>query len=201
LSAFLREFRLFTGFRGGRFLRRFSHPLFQEWSAKAMKNATRVHQRGFSLVEVAVATMLFSMGLGSLSIMLMTAVHGTTESRHQTMAAMQADSLAEMVVMSSDAYGHYVYDNELYTGQCAAENCASSEVAAANLIDWQDRLSRELPGGTGLVCRDSTPDDGSDADPLCDGNGALVVKIFWSEPGHSDAENKQQMRVVSRLAW
>ena len=36
-----------------------------------------------------------------------------------------------------------------------------------------------LPGGTGLVCRDSSPSDGTPGSPRCDGNGMLVVKVFW----------------------
>ena len=166
-----------------------------------MNGARRILQCGFSLVEVTVATMLFSMGLGSLSIMLMSAVHGTSEARHQTVAAMQADSLAEMIAMSSDAYGHLVNPVQPYRGQCPGEICTESDLATTNLHDWQNQVSRELPGGVGLVCRDSSPDDGSDTDPACDGNGALVVKIFWSEPGHSGSENKEHLRVVTRLAW
>ena len=49
---------------------------------------------------------------------------------------------------------------------------------------WSGTLGRELPTGTGVVCLDSTPDDGSAADPACSGaGGMLAVKVFWSERG------------------
>ncbi|MBT8048883.1 MAG: hypothetical protein HKN57_00630 [Xanthomonadales bacterium] len=165
-----------------------------------MNASKRRSDRGFSLVEVAVATTLFSMGLGGLSIMLLTAIHGTTEATHQTVATVQASSLAEMIAMSSDAYGHFVDPVEFNPYQCTGE-CPGNSLASANFLDWQNLISRKLPGGTGLVCRDSTPNDGSNTNPSCDGSGALVVKIFWSEPAHANALDAAPMRVVSRLAW
>ena len=144
-------------------------------------------QCGFSLVELAVASALFSMGLGSLSIMLLTAVHGTAEARNQTMASVQASSLAEMIALSSDAYGHHIFPD--------------GDIAATDFATWQNQLRDQLPGGEGLVCRDSTPDDGNSADPSCDGHGVMVVKIFWTEPSHENSGEVGQQRVVSRLAW
>ena len=40
------------------------------------------------------------------------------------------------------------------------------------------------PGGSGVVCLDATPDDGSTGSSACDGAGTmLAVKVFWSERG------------------
>ena len=41
-----------------------------------------------------------------------------------------------------------------------------------------------MPGGSGVVCIDNTPDDGTPAAPGCDGIGTMmVVKVFWTEKG------------------
>ena len=148
----------------------------------------RIFQSGFSLVELSVAMAVFSMGLGSLSMMLLTAIYGTTEARHQTVATIQVSSLAEMIAMSSDAYGHYIHPPD-------------SDMAIGNINFWQTQLRNELPGGDGLVCRDSTPDDGNSGDPSCDGSGGVVIKVFWAESRHEDPEDSGQRRLVSRLPW
>lgn len=48
-------------------------------------------------------------------------------------------------------------------------------------INWRAQVAATLPGGTGVICLDSTPDDGdSQATPGCDGVGVLyVVKVWW----------------------
>ena len=39
----------------------------------------------------------------------------------------------------------------------------NEQLASIDLNHWQGELARELPRGSGLVCRDSTPDDGHSA--------------------------------------
>lgn len=156
---------------------------------------------GFSLIEVTIAAAIFSMGLGGLSLLLLTAVMGTAEASHQTIAATRASSLAEMIAMNSAASGHYV--NPLpNAGPClVGDACGNELLASVDLNHWQRELARELPRGSGLVCRDSTPDDGHSADPACDGSGNLVVKVFWLETQHQDDEDGGLRRLVSRLPY
>jgi type IV pilus assembly protein PilV len=166
-----------------------------------MSKNTQGFQSGFSMIELALATAVFSMGLGSLSMMMLVSVQGTAEARHRTVATTQAYSLAEMIAMQSDAYGHYIDPLGAGAFDCNEDFCRSEALAAANMAAWKMQLSREVPGSYGLVCRDSTPNDGSASDPACDGNGALVIKVFWTESRHEKAEDGGQRRVVSRLPW
>jgi type IV pilus assembly protein PilV len=157
--------------------------------------------KGFSLIELSMAMAIFSMGLGGLSLMLLVAVKGTTSADHQTIANMHSSSLAEMILMNSDAVGHYI--NPL-PGQLAAcigadQSCSQDELAAGFMADWEAQLGADLPNGTGLVCLDATPDDGHADMPSCDGAGGTVIKVFWQES--SDGENKavSEHRIVSQL--
>jgi len=159
------------------------------------------YQSGFSMIELALATAVFSMGLGSLSMMMLASVQGTAEARHRTVATTQAYSLAEMIALQSDAFGHYVDPLGPGAFDCYENLCRAEALAAADMAAWKRRLSREVPGAYGLVCRDSTPDDGSASDPACDGSGALVIKVFWTESHHEKAADGGQRRVVSRLPW
>ena len=159
-------------------------------------------QRGFSLIELSVATAIYSLGLGSLSLMLLLSVHGTSAARFETTASIQAASLAELILMNSDAAGHYVYPAEPGAAGCdPTVFCSTEEMAAWQLQTWRGRLAGELPGGQGLVCRDSTPDDGDAGTAACDGNGAHVVKVFWALPGGASDQGEDSGRQVLQLPW
>jgi len=156
-------------------------------------------ESGFSLIEVIIAAAIFSTGLGGLSLLLLTAVMGTAEASHQTIASTRASSLAEMIAMNSAASGHYINPLPGAEPCMVGDDCSSEQMASADLDHWLGELARELPGGSGLVCRDSTPDDGHSANPACDGTGNLVVKVFWMETHHQGDEGGGLRRLVTRL--
>ena len=153
--------------------------------------------RGFSLVELSVATAIYSMGLGSLSLVMLLAVQGTSEARFETTAAVQLSSLAEMILMNSDATGHYALFSGSGVSACdLGHACSVEEMAAWQLETWRGRLASELPGGSGLVCRDRTPDDGDADDAGCDGEGNAVIKVFWRPAADTEgAPNRQVLRL------
>ena len=158
-------------------------------------------ESGFSLIEVIVAAAIFSTGLGGLSLLLLTAVMGTAEAGHQTFASTRATSLAEMIAMNSAATGHYINPLQQAEPCMVGENCSGEQLASADINQWLVELARELPRGSGLVCRDSTPDDGHSADSACDGTGNLVVKVFWVETRQHDDEDGGLRRLVTRLPY
>jgi len=157
-------------------------------------------QKGFSLVELTVATAIYSMGLGSLSLMLLLAVQGTSEARMETTAAIQAGSLAEMILLTSDAAGHYAFPPGPDASLCdPAVGCSVQEMAAWQLDTWRRRLAAELPSGQGLVCHDATPHDGDVENAACSGEGDRVIKIFWEQPPSASDSNASPTRNVLRL--
>ncbi len=159
----------------------------------------KLHESGFSLIEVLIAAAIFSTGLGGLSMLLLTAVMGTAEASHQTIASTRASSLAEMISMNSAASGHYINPLPGASACVIGEYCSGEQLASADFNHWLGELTHELPMGSGLVCRDSTPDDGHSADPACDGIGSLVIKVFWMETRHLNDEDGGLRRLVARL--
>ena len=143
-------------------------------------------QSGFSLIELSVATAVYSMGLGGMALMLLLALRGTTGARLDMVAAMHAGSLAETIAMTSDAAGHFLTATADAASCDAGQACSLEEMAAAGLASWRRRLAEDLPRGAGLVCRDGTPDDGDAASPACDGAGGRVIKVFWEMPAAED---------------
>ena len=133
--------------------------------------------------------------------MMLTSVHGSVAAQNQTAAAMQASSLAELILMNPASTGHYFYPTMENGGNCfSTEACSSAAWAAGNLARWQQELEQSLAGATGLVCRDATPEDGHATDPACDGNGRTLVKVFWFEPGHMDDDDQGRRRFVLPVA-
>lgn len=62
--------------------------------------------------------------------------------------------------------------------------CSPAQMAALDYWVWSNTLANQLPVGKGVVCLDSTPDDGTATQPACDGTGSgFAVKVFWSERG------------------
>lgn len=64
--------------------------------------------------------------------------------------------------------------------------CTALEMAQTDMYEWTgndaDSISTKLPAGQGVVCRDSTPDDGSPIAPACDNNGIVyAIKIWWTD--------------------
>ena len=163
-----------------------------------MQRCKAAGQSGFSLIELCVATAVYSMGLGGMALMLLLALRGTTGAQLDMVAAMHAASLAETIAMTSDAAGHYLAATTDAASCDAGQACSLEELAAAGLASWRRRLAEDLPRGAGLVCRDGTPEDGDAAGPACDGTGGRVIKVFWDAPA-ADDDTQGKGRHVLRL--
>jgi prepilin-type N-terminal cleavage/methylation domain-containing protein len=159
----------------------------------------RRHQGGFSLVELTVATALFSLGMGSLSLLYLLSVQGMLEARLQTTAVTHADSLTEMVLMAPDARERFIRPASNSGVNCSHSNlCTPEQIADSFMESWQAQLENVLPHGGGTVCRDSTPFDGSTGNFACDGTGDAVVKVVWREFTSKDGSPVPH-RLVSTL--
>jgi len=90
---------------------------------------------------------------------------------------------------------------------CTSAVCTAEELARFEVRRWRDALAGTLPQGQGIVCIDSTPDDGDPSNWLCDDTGDVVaIKIGWLEQAAAGAEqggtllNTERQRLVVRLA-
>lgn len=136
-------------------------------------------QSGFSLLEVLLAATLMSTGLAGLAALMMAALGGTLEATYRGKALLFAQSMAGTIQIAPSAGAAFLAPDN--TAACpVGTSCAPGQFASSAVKEWRVRISEELPEGLGLVCLDSTPADGTAAEPFCDGSGPLVVKVFWS---------------------
>jgi type IV pilus assembly protein PilV len=61
-----------------------------------------------------------------------------------------------------------------------------------DLYLWNQANASLLPSGQGVVCLDSTPNDGTPAAPACDGvaGANLAVKIWWDDDRSGSATQR-----------
>jgi type IV pilus assembly protein PilV len=152
---------------------------------------------GFSLIEMLVATTVFSVGMSGMAALMLSAAGGMAEAEFESLAHLQADAMAATLQLSPLALEHLA--NPPQSAPLCFENdfCTDLDWAIGQYLLWRTRISQELPGGAGTVCRDSTPNDGDAGSPECDGSGPVVTKVFWEEPRHAhDADGGVRRAVV-----
>ncbi len=186
---------------------------------------------GFSLVEVLVALVIFSTGLLGLIQLHMNALMLQNDSQVRATASLlvadMADRIranpAEALLGTSSAYNNpdrSIAETPACLGLSdqGAENDSSCDATAMalfdfyewqNLIagstssDWHPASAATLPSASGVVCIDSTPEDGTPATPACDGvvsvtdRPVYAIKLWWTERKDSGSTLQQHTMSVS----
>jgi type IV pilus assembly protein PilV len=154
----------------------------------------RSRERGDTLIEVLVAILVLSFGLLSLVALLANSLKLTSTSNYRTIAAEQATSMAEEMRANTFKLPSYMSTTgptaTVATTCYKAAGCVPDSMLKMQTALWQERLAALLPGGTGLVCRDSTAASRAVNDSTCDGSGPMVVKICWDESSRIQASGR-----------
>lgn len=152
-------------------------------------------QSGFSLLEVLLAVTVMSSGLAGLAALMMAALGGTADAVRQGQATLLARSMIGSLQIAPGAPASFV--SATTSSACSiGQTCAPDQFAATEISEWRSQIAARLPNGSGLVCRDSSPWDGSAAEPSCDGSGPLVVKVFWSGSLSTQPSENRQVQVL-----
>lgn len=146
-------------------------------------------QAGFTLIEVLVTLVIFAFGMLGVAGLQMVSLSNLDSAQFRSVASLKANEMAERIrANNGTAYdGVPGADNKCRTAHYSSRNavpstCTPAQMAADDVWDWNTELADRLPAGSGLVCIDSTPDDGKPGAPACDGLGqALAVKVWWTE--------------------
>jgi len=179
----------------------------------SLKHPRVSRQRGFTLMEMLVAVLLF--GIGLLGVVGLNAVSLASSyvAGTRTVANELTTDMADRMRANRDAA--YAAAGSRYSDLAPVDNscramyisrlnvapavCTTTQMAEDDLKDWADQVARILPGGVGVVCMDSTPVDGVSGAAACDGVGNVyAIKVFWNERG-ARGEDVRNMRFSSAV--
>lgn len=164
---------------------------------------TRRNVHGFTMIEVLVAIVILAIGLlGAAGLQAFALKNNHSASLRLTVTSLATDMMDRMrsnyQAVSAGNYNKSAVSD--YTTAVAACNttagCTPQERAQNDLYEWQQRVAATLPNGVGIVCLDSTPNDGaSSAAPACDNTGTTlyVVKIWWTDDRSRTASATPQL--------
>ena len=138
---------------------------------------------GYALLEALVAVVVASGGFIGAARMQTAGMSLSNSAQSRQKATLLGYQMTDRIRANRAGFdaGHYNPDPG-DTG-CLSTGCATpAALAAADVGEWLADVAA-LPLGTGKVCRDSTPNDGTPAAPVCDNapGAAIAVKIWWTD--------------------
>jgi type IV pilus assembly protein PilV len=144
---------------------------------------------GFTMLEVMIAIVVIAFGLLGLAGLQAFSLKNNQSASLRVAATMLAADMVDRMKANFQGViaGEYNKPNPADYGTAVpgcltTSGCTPQELAQNDLREWADRIAAALPNANGIVCLDSTPNDGADqANPACDNAGATlyVIKIWW----------------------
>ena len=148
--------------------------------------ARRAPVRGVVLIESMISVLLLSLCALAYAALQLRGLSANTSAMWRSKAALLSYEMADRmranrVGVTAGSYNSLTTPSAV--NDCGAvSSCTPARMAALDYSQWSASIGIQLPSGSGVVCLDSTPDDGTTDAPACDGTGtAFAVKVFWRE--------------------
>lgn len=139
------------------------HSTLQKWDS----------ERGFTLLEVMIALVIFSIGLLGLAGLQSRGLQSNTTAQYRTTAIIEAYDMADRIRANPAGVANNRYDNlnnptPPAGPDCFANTCDDAQIAQLDYFEWLNNLQNALPSGYGTVT----------------GNGAgtpFTITVMWDE--------------------
>ena len=169
--------------------------------------ATKRISSGFTLLEVLIALLVFSLGLLGMAGLLMVAVKTNHSAYLRTQASFLAQSMADRMRANTPRVWTGDYSTTYPTGDtdpCASgAACSRADVATRDKAIWSTQISDLLPNATAVIaCTPNagvtiTTDEARNGAPY---SGLCDVRISWSE-SNLDRNAADTAPVTETFAW
>lgn len=155
-----------------------------------IRSVTKLRQRGrgVGMIEALISVLLLSVCALSYAALQARGLSSNTSAMWRSKAALLSADMADrmranQVGVTGGAY-RSLSSVTAVTDCGTTSSCTPARMALLDHYQWNNLLADALPGGSGVVCIDASPDDGTASAPNCDGGGAAyAIKVFWSERG------------------
>lgn len=151
-----------------------------------MKTA-RTHPRiarGFTLIEVLISLLVFSLGILGLVAMQATAVRLATDARDRAIATFMADQLlARMLISDSTTAATFAHQA---TGTTACSP-SGAESAHATVVGWLAEVAQQLPKASSTL-QQIVVDVAT---------GQVTVRLCWQNGG----DPPRSLSVTNQVQW
>lgn len=110
--------------------------------------------KGFSLLEVMIAMVIFAVGLLGLAGMQAIALENSFESSSRNQAIILAYSMSDRMMANRQAQDAYLISNNTTLSvntTCTAAYCDSKQIVAYDHAQWKQNLSQQLLSGSGDI--------------------------------------------------
>jgi type IV pilus assembly protein PilV len=150
---------------------------------------TRRRNQGFSLLEVLVAVVVFSVGLMGMAGLLMVSVRTNHSSYLRSQAGFLAQSMADRMRANMPALWTNAY-NLAYpvtgTANACSTGCTITEVVTRDSVLWSNSLRQFLPAPTARIgcvlnAGASVPSNPTLIVNRAPYNGLCTITITWAE--------------------
>ena len=147
--------------------------------------------RGIALFEALVAVLLLSLSALAYAALQMRGLSTNSSALWRSKAVQLTQEMSDRMRSNQQGVGGGAYNSLLTPGtapSCGGSStaCTPTQMAQLDYSVWSTAVASALPGGSGVVCLDSSPDDGVAGAPACDGTaGTFAVKVFWTERGEN----------------
>ncbi len=140
-------------------------------------------QGGYVLLEALIAVVIAAVGFIGAARMQTFGLAMNNSAQARQKAILLGYQMADRIRANQAGVTVHAYDSPVAGATACladASGCTPVQLAAADMAEWQTEIAAQLPGATGVVCIDSTPDDGTFDAPQCDGVGSIIaVKLWW----------------------
>lgn len=183
-------------------------------------NPSTARDRGFTMLETLISILILSFGLLGIAGIYVAGVQNNKSANLRTLATQQAYDIADRMranlaglTVPLPAMPYYHLPTAALNASCyTTTNCSPQQMAQNDYYEWNDAGSassnpRVLPGGFGITCLDSTPNDGTwngtVVNHQCDGLGTVyAIKVWWIDDrrtGLATTDPNAYLRVVTTL--
>lgn len=142
-------------------------------------------QTGAGLIDALVSLFVVSIGFIGFAGLQVNGLAAANESMLRSKAVYLSYQIADRVranLPGVQAGSYDDFEGQVSSPGCIATSCTAAQVAQNDFYEWTTEVAALLPSGAGVICLDSTPDDGTPDAPACDGGGSILsIKLWWSE--------------------